>query len=125
MIDTTKFTEQELDFILDALDAYEEKSNFKVNDFERLHMYTEMLEGHIRRMEEKEGNGDDAKEMLERLDSVNIELRSQEKKLKGQRKNTRDRVALLKAKIIMLRDNRAIDRLWDQASEKPDDDENP
>ena len=120
MIDTSKFSEQELDFILDALDAYEEKSNFRVNDFERLHMYTEMLEGHIRRMEDKgEQNEGDAKDMLARLDSVNAELRDQEKKMKGQRRNTRDRVALLKAKIIMLRDSKAADRLWEEASEGP------
>jgi hypothetical protein len=103
------FTDSDLDTILDALDEMERKDAEYLPSIEKLlKILPEPSDPELHR-----AYGEFRKDMAK-----------QEKKLKQEKKIRREKITLLKAKIIMLQQERAIDRLGDpdpEESEKNSD----
>jgi|SRR5215831_9524301 len=90
------FTDSDLDTILDALDEMERKDAEYLPSIEKL----------LKILPEPSDP-----ELHHAYGEFRKDMARQEKKLKQEKKLRRERITLLKAKIIMLQQERAIDRL--------------
>jgi hypothetical protein len=105
---TPNFTPADLDTILDALDELERK------DLEFLPSIEKLLKilPEPRCEEHHQAYSDFRKDLL-----------GQEAKMKKQKKMARERITLLKAKIIMLQQAAGVEQLFDEASKPIEDEE--
>lgn len=112
MLDLSKFTPQELDVLLDALDLYEQKKSAEVSDYQRIRTVSEIIEAHARHCTNCQ-----EKEVASAMRGIREELAGKEKDAEQNKKVLRERVTLLKAKLIMLQQSDAADRVLKDASD--------
>jgi len=108
MIETATLTEQEVDTILDALDIMESRHNNDQFDIHRLRSVLDVAESAIKDNTDQE----QAQTLGSMLNSAREKLTKAENDNRTQRKVTRERLTLLKAKLIMLQQDKAADKAF-------------
>lgn len=113
MIDTKKITDQELDFLLDSLDFYEKIKFMDDMEYSKMREAVEMIEGQIRRQVEDSGDvNDTTTSILTGLSNYKKEVLQKEKQLILNRKLAREKITLLKAKLILLQQEKAVESVF-------------
>jgi hypothetical protein len=116
MIDTKKILDHELDFLLDSLDFYEKVKFMDDMEFSKMREAIELLESQMKRQvtaAQQEGNVDEySLSVLAGLSNYKKEVLVKEKEVILNKKLTREKITLLKAKLILLQQEKAIDNIF-------------
>jgi hypothetical protein len=115
MIDTKKISDQELDFLLDSLDFYEKVKFMDDMEFSKMRETVEFLEAQIKRQvtSQKDGEVDDySLNVLSGLSNYKKEVLNREKEAILNKKITREKITLLKAKLILLQQEKAVENVF-------------
>jgi hypothetical protein len=114
MINTKSFTDQEIDILLDSLEIYEKTRSPDDLEYARMREVAEVLESQLNR--QIEVSGEDISELASSyvgaLNSFKREMILKEKEAITNRKIIREKITLLKAKLILLQQDRAVDTLF-------------
>jgi len=114
MINTKSFTDQEIDILLDSLEIYEKTRSPDDLEYARMREVAEVLESQLSR--QIEVSGEDISELASSyvgaLNSFKREMILKEKEAITNRKIIREKITLLKAKLILLQQDRAVDTLF-------------
>jgi hypothetical protein len=116
MIDTKKILDHELDFLLDSLDFYEKVKFMDDMEFSKMREAVELLESQMKRQvasAQQEGGADEySLSVLAGLSNYKKEVLIKEKEAILNKKLTREKITLLKAKLILLQQEKAIDNIF-------------
>lgn len=115
MIDTKSFSDQEIDILLDALDIYEKTKSPDDLEYVRMREVADVLEGQLKRQVdiESEEISHEAISFVNALSSFKKEMILKEKEAISAKKLMREKITLLKAKLILLLQDRAVDSLFE------------
>lgn len=109
------FTSQELDALMDALDDWEYRDVEMLSVIERLKRLPEPPAINEEDFETEE-SFNYAKNYRESFVSFKKQMLEQEDKARSDRKFRRERATMLKAKIILMKDSKAADDIFDDAA---------
>lgn len=116
MIDTKKILDHELDFLLDSLDFYEKSKFMDDMEFSKMREAVELLESQMKRQvasAQQDGTVDEySLSVLNGLSNYKKEVLLREKELILNKKLTREKITLLKAKLILLQQEKAVDNIF-------------
>ena len=114
MISTKSFTDQEIDILLDSLEIYEKARSPDDLEYARMREVAEVLESQLNRQIEVAGEdiSEAASSYAGALNSFKREMILKEKEAVINRKIIREKTTLLKAKLILLQQDRAVDTLF-------------
>jgi hypothetical protein len=114
MIDTKKILDHEVDFLLDSLDFYEKIKFIDDIEYSKIREMVEIMEGQMRRQIEssdrKEEDG--ASAILSGLTSYKKEIMNREKEVLMSKKIAKEKITLLKAKLILLQQEKAVESVF-------------
>jgi hypothetical protein len=115
MIDTKKILDYEVDFLLDSLDFYEKVKFVDDMEYSKMREMIEIIEGQIKRQvdsnEEKEGQ-ENALSILTGITNYKKEVLRKEKESLLNKKIAKEKITLLKAKLILLQQEKAVDSIF-------------
>jgi len=115
MLDTKKLSEQEVEILLDSLDFYEKLKNIDEMEYSKMREAAEIIESQIKRQisdqsfEEQDGSTNN---ILQGINNYKKEMLQREKEAILNRKINREKITLLKAKLILLQQEKAIDSVF-------------
>jgi len=114
MIDTKTFTDQEVDILLDSLEIYERARSPDDLEYARMREVADVIESQLNRQIEAAGEEalEGASSYVNALNSFKREMTLREKEAIMNRKIIREKITLLKAKLILLQQDRAVDTLF-------------
>jgi hypothetical protein len=118
MIDTKSFLEHEVDFLLDSLDFYEKIKFMDDVEYSRMREMAEIIEGQIKRQIkfEEENNNEDIKEnasvILNGITNYKKEVLQKEKQALISKRINKEKITLLKAKLILLQQENAAESIF-------------
>jgi len=114
MIDTKSFTDQEVDILLDSLDIYEKIKSPDDLEYVRMREVAEVLEGQLNRQIDVAAGDipEGATSFIVALNSFKKEMLLREREAVINRKIIREKTTLLKAKLILLQQDHAVDTLF-------------
>ena len=114
MIDTKKILDHEVDFLLDSLDFYEKIKFIDDIEYSKIREMVEIMEGQMKRQIEssdrKEEEGVSA--ILSGLTSYKKEIMNREKEALMSKKIAKEKITLLKAKLILLQQEKAVESVF-------------
>lgn len=114
MIDTKSFTDQEVDILLDSLDIYEKIKSPDDLEYVRMREVAEVLESQLNRQIDVAAGDipEGATSFIVALNSFKKEMLLREREAVINRKIIREKTTLLKAKLILLQQDHAVDTLF-------------
>lgn len=114
MLDTKKLTEQEVEILLDSLDSYEKLKNADEMEYSKMREAAEVIEGQLKRqiIDQNTEDQNGISSILYGINNYKKEMLQREKESILNRKITREKITLLKAKLILLQQEKAIDSVF-------------
>jgi hypothetical protein len=115
MIDTKKILDYEVDFLLDSLDFYDKYKFVDDMEFSKMRESVELLENQIKRQiasKEEEDLDQHPIGILSGLSNYKKEILNKEKEALLTKKLIRERVTLLKAKLILLQQEKTAENVF-------------
>lgn len=115
MISTKSFTDQEIDILLDSLEIYERTRSSYDLEYSRMREVADVLESQLNRQietSEESETSETAASYVGALNSFKREMILREKEAIINKKIIREKTTLLKAKLILLQQDRAVDTLF-------------
>jgi len=115
MISTKSFTDQEIDILLDSLEIYERTRSSYDLEYARMREVADVLESQLNRQietSEEAETSETAASYVGALNSFKREMILREKEAIINKKIIREKTTLLKAKLILLQQDRAVDTLF-------------
>lgn len=114
MLDTKKLTDQEVEILLDSLDFYEKLKNSDEMEYSKMREAAEVIESQLKRqiseqnIDDKDGIGS----ILQGINNYKKEMLQRERDAILNKKINREKITLLKAKLILLQQEKAIDSVF-------------
>lgn len=115
MISTKSFTDQEIDILLDSLEIYEQTRSSYDLEYARMREVADVLESQLNRQIETSEEAETSEVVtsyVSALNSFKREMILREKESITNKKIIREKTTLLKAKLILLQQDRAVDTLF-------------
>ena len=115
MISTKSFTDQEIDILLDSLEIYEQTRSSYDLEYARMREVADVLESQLNRQIETSEEAETSEVVtsyVSALNSFKREMILREKEAITNKKIIREKTTLLKAKLILLQQDRAVDTLF-------------
>lgn len=113
MLDTKKITEQEVEILLDSLDFYEKIKNSDEMEYSKMREAAEVIESQLKRQINDENIEEEGIiNILQGINNYKKEMLLREKEAILNRKINREKITLLKAKLILLQQDKAIESVF-------------
>lgn len=112
MLNTKNLTDQEVEILLDSLDFYERLKNVDEMEYSKMREIAEVIEGQIKRQIEQNEDQENSGGILQGISNYKREMLQREKEAIISRKINREKITLLKAKLILLQQEKAIDSVF-------------
>jgi hypothetical protein len=113
MIDTKKILDHEVDFLLDSLDFYEKIKFIDDIEYSKIREMVEIMEGQMKRqIESSDRKEEGVSAILYGLTSYKKEIMNREKEALMSKKIAKEKITLLKAKLILLQQEKAVESVF-------------